>query len=422
LYFLKLSLYKIGLYQRPLLKDQIMNTNTFKALATIGLLTVSMGVNAQLLKYTSADTINGKPEYEAALKGRLKFNGVYDIKGNLHGNSTFAVQANDVNGADRPGLWVDMRQSQIRFDGTRRFANGKEIFARLEGDFEGGPSNKSTFRIRHAFVQYGNFLIGQTWSTFGDGDMWPASLFDWDGPTGMVESRRPMLRYTGNVSSKLQTELAAEIMEPRRLYDYTIPEAANSIYYEPRRLPDFIGTLKYNMNPGFLKVAAIYRNIGYGFQDEYKSTDGYGVSAMANFFFGTAKKNNLQIQYNNGKGIADYFLSVGGCGYDGTTSRQDAGELSLLPVNSGYTSYQHYWTKIFHTTLIASYNNFDGKDANFGWNSMKNVYAGGNMMFDVVPSLTVGAEFLWGKKTLEFEQTKQSLPASRVNFGFLFLF
>lgn len=280
-----------------------MNTNTFKALVTAVLLTAGMGANAQLLSHTSKDSVNGKPEFEAVLKGRLKFNGIYDIKGNLHGNSTFAVPGIDVNGADRPGLWVDMRQSQIRFDGTRRFRDGQEIFARLEGDFEGGPSNKSTFRIRHAFVQYKNFLIGQTWSTFGDGDMWPASLFDWDGPTGMVESRRPMIRYTGKLTSKLQTELAAELMEPRRLYDYTIPEGPNTIYYEPRRLPDFIATLKYNLNPGFFKVAGIYRNIGYGFDGSYKSADGYGVSAMANLFTVAAKRTTCRCNSTMVRGL-----------------------------------------------------------------------------------------------------------------------
>lgn len=397
--------------------------NTLKTLAAAALTMTTIGVNAQLLRYTSTDTVDGKPECEAVLKGRLKFNGIYDIKGNLHGNSTFAVHSNDVTGPDRPGLWVDMRQSQIRFDGTRRFAGGHEIFARLEGDFEGGPSNKSTFRIRHAFVQYKNFLIGQTWSTFGDADMWPAALFDWDGRTGMVESRRPMIRYTGSLTSHLQTELAAEVMEPRRLYDYTTPEGSNTIHYEPRRLPDLIATLKYNFKPGFLKVAGIYRNIGYGYQDQYKSSDGYGVSAMANIFMGRGKRDNFQFQFNYGKGIADYFLSVGGSGLDGTTRRDNPAELSLLPVNSGYTSYQHFWTKVFHTTAIASYNSFNGEDASFGWNNMRNLYAGGNMMFDVLPNFTVGAEFLWGKKTLKYQgDAEKSLPASRVNFGFLFNF
>ena len=399
-----------------------MKINTLKTLATASILVFTIGANAQLLQTTSKDSVNGKPEYEAALKGRLKLNGIYDIKGNLHGNSTFGIHSNDVDGKDRPGMWVDMRQSQIRFDGLRRFKTGKEIFARVEGDFEGGPSNKSTFRIRHAFVKYSNFLLGQTWSTFGDGDMWPASLFDWDGPTGMVESRRPMVRYTGNLTSKLQTELAAEIMEPRRLSDYTVP-ANESIYYEPRRAPDFIATLKYNLNPGFFKVASIYRSIGYGANNSFKTSDGYGVSAMVNLFSGANKRNNFQLQFNSGKGISDYFLSLGGSGLDGSADRIDASKLSLLPVNSGYTSYQHYWTPQFHTLLIASFNKFDGKDNTFGWDSMQNLYAGGNMMFDVVPGLTVGAEYLWGKKTLKFAQgSEKSLPASRVNFGFMYNF
>ena len=399
---------------------------SIKTLATAALLIISMGVNAQLLKYTSTDSVNGKPEYEAALKGRIRLNGVYDIKGNLHGNSAFAIHANDVDGKDRPGMWLSMRQSQIRFDGTRRFKKGKEIFSRVEADFDGGPQNRSTFRLRHAFVRYGNFTLGQTWSTFGDIDMWPQSNIDWEGPTGMVRSRRPMIRYTGNITSKLQTELAAELMEPRRLFDYTLPadpELKGVINYEPRRSPDVIGTLKYNLLPGFLKIAGIYRNIGYGYQGNYKSSNGYGVSAMVNLFSGAGKRNNFLLQLNYGKGISDYFLPIGGSGLDGSVDRIDASKLSLLPVNAGYASYQHYWTTQFHTLLVASYNKFDGKNNTLGWDSMQNLYVSANMMFDVVPGLTVGPQFIWGKKSLKFAQgPDKSLPASRVNFGFMYNF
>ncbi len=240
----------------------------------------------------------------------------------------------------------------------------------------------------------------------------------------MIESRRPMIRYTGNLTTQLQTELALEVMEPRRLYDYSTSDA---ITYEPRRAPDFIGTLKYNMNPGFVKVAGIYRNIGYGSKGSYKSANGYGVSAMTTIFAGVEKKNNLQLQWNIGKGISDYLLSMGGSGFDGNADREDPAKLSLLPMHSGYASYQHYWTPKFHTLLIGSYNRFDGENNTFNesgtWNTMQNLYFGGNMMFDVVPSLTVGAEFLWGKKTLEYaNDEKKSAPASRINFGFMYNF
>lgn len=378
------------------------------------------GTKAQLLKYTSKDTVAGKPKFEASLKGRLKLNGIYDIKGNLHGNSTFLIHKNDINSKDKPGLWVDFRQSQIRFDGTQRLKNGKEIFARIEGDFEGGPENRSTFRLRHAFIQYGNLTVGQTWSTFGDNDIWPASLFDWDGPTGIARSRRPLIRYNINYNSHFQSEVAAEIMEPRRLYDYTTP--ANTISYEPRKLPDLIGTLKYKFTPGFVKIAGIYRHIDYGYQDEHKVANGYGVSAMLNVLPIYNKKNQFILQYNYGKGIADHLLPIGGSKLDGNVSNEDITKLNLLPTMGGFASYQQYWNSKTHSLFLFSFSTFDSRKAAFDWDKMKNIYAGTNLMFDVLPNLTTGAEFLWGKKTLQYENESKHSFASRVNFGFLYNF
>lgn len=377
---------------------------------------------AQLIKYASSDSIDGKPKFEGSLMGRLKFNGVYDIKGDLHGNSAFLIHKNSMDGQDRPGLWLDLRQSQLRFDGTQRLKNGKEIFARIEADFEGGPDNRSTFRLRHAFLMYNKILVGQTWSTFGDGDMWPASLFDWDGPTGLMRGRRPQIRYTIDYAPRWQSEVAAELMEPRRLYDYTVPDVPNSINYEPRRLPDFVGTLKYKFEPGFVKIAGIYRRIDYGYQDDNKAANGYGLSAMFNVLAGPQKKNQFLLQFNYGKGIADYVLPIGGAKLDGHVSTEDVSKLNLLPTLTGMASYQQFWTEKLHSLFVFSMSDFDSKKASFDWDRMTNLYAGTNLMYNILPNLTTGAEFLWGRKTLKYTNHKEHAVASRVNFGFLYNF
>ena len=121
-----------------------MNTTSTKVKITVGLLLAGCSfftnqAHAQLIRYETKDSLNGKPKMTSYLVGRLKLNGIYDIKGNLHGNSSFLIHENDVTGRNKPAFWVDMRQSQIRFASTTQLRNGKEIKAMLEGDFEGGP-------------------------------------------------------------------------------------------------------------------------------------------------------------------------------------------------------------------------------------------------------------------------------------------
>ncbi|MFT3826247.1 MAG: DcaP family trimeric outer membrane transporter [Chitinophagaceae bacterium] len=393
-------------------------------------------LTAQLLTVNSKDSLNGKPKQQSRLIGRLKLNGLYDVAGSLYGNSAFLIHENDVSGKDIPGFWVDMRQSQLRFTSTTQLRNGKEIRAMLEGDFEGGVNRTSQFRLRHAWVAYDHWMLGQNWSTFGDASLWPASLLDWDGPTGMVLSRRIQIRYTGKFShkSKAGFELAMEHMEPRRLYDYTT-NTSYGVDYAPKRVPDFVGALRYDCdNGGFLKVAGLYRNIGYDSKDvvasapdfHYSHVTSWGVTGMTSIFIHkeTGLINNVQAQWNIGKGIADYFLAVGGSGLDGFANQDMHGTLNLLPVHSGFLSYQRFWTSKFHSMVVGSYNHFyDGAKTVSGWDKMTNYHFTLNMAYDFLSYLMVAIEPQIGYKELAYaDGSKEGANAIRINFGMLFNF
>src|SRR5882672_9524580 len=62
----------------------------------------------------------------------------------------------------------------------------------LEGDIFG--TNATTPRLRHAYGQVKNFLIGQTFSNFMNPDASPDTL-DFEGPNGLVNIRNPQFRY-----------------------------------------------------------------------------------------------------------------------------------------------------------------------------------------------------------------------------------
>jgi hypothetical protein len=69
----------------------------------------------------------------------------------------------------------------------------------LEGDLFG--SNATTPRMRHAYAQYKNFLIGQTFSNFQDPDAGPDQL-DFQGPNAQVSLRNPQFRYSIPLAKK----------------------------------------------------------------------------------------------------------------------------------------------------------------------------------------------------------------------------
>ena len=58
----------------------------------------------------------------------------------------------------------------------------------------GIDAGQTTFRLRHAYGELGQFGAGQTWSPFMDIDVFPNSLEYW-GPNGMVFFRNVQFRW-----------------------------------------------------------------------------------------------------------------------------------------------------------------------------------------------------------------------------------
>src|SRR5262245_2966224 len=58
----------------------------------------------------------------------------------------------------------------------------------------GDDAGQTTFRLRHAYGELGQFGAGQTWSPFMDIDIFPNSIEYW-GPNGMVFFRNVQLRW-----------------------------------------------------------------------------------------------------------------------------------------------------------------------------------------------------------------------------------
>ena len=90
-----------------------------------------------------------------------------------------------------------VRNSRLNFQ-TATPVEDATVKTRIEFDFftsEGSEtfSNSARPRLRHAYGQVGNWLAGQTWSTFMDVNSLPETL-EFTGPSGQVFIRQPMLR------------------------------------------------------------------------------------------------------------------------------------------------------------------------------------------------------------------------------------
>ena len=127
------------------------------------------------------------PGTETTLKigGYFKTDFIYDLKpaGNTDSfiPSSFPVpQATALNNTT-----VSIRPTRLSLDFRVPYTAVGDVRFYVEGDFFG--TNSTTPRLRYAYAQAKNFLIGQTFSNFMDPDAFPDTL-DFQDPTAWSAS------------------------------------------------------------------------------------------------------------------------------------------------------------------------------------------------------------------------------------------
>ncbi|WP_348672848.1 DcaP family trimeric outer membrane transporter [uncultured Abyssibacter sp.] len=272
----------------------------------------------------------------------------------------------------------DMHAKQTRLIvGTETpLENGETVKTHLEVDFNNSDAGNETIsnsyqpRLRQAFITYGNWLFGQTWSTFQNVGALPETL-DFIGPAeSTVFIRQPMVRYTaGNF------QIAVENPESRIAGDTTTDD---------NTLPDV--ALRWNAGP--LVLAGLIRSVES--QDPAGVDDsavGGGVSVSGKFKVGA--RDDLKFMATAGSGLGRYV---------GVISNFDAnvdagGDIDLIDSTAGYIAYRHFWTPKTRSSLV--YGMFDG-DGDVETASSVHV----NLLHSVTPSLTTGIEFMHAEREM----------------------
>src|SRR6185295_6110679 len=141
----------------------------------------------------------------------------------------------------------------------------------VEADLFG--SNSTTPRLRHAYTQAKNFLIGQTFSNFMDPDAGPDGL-DFQGPNAQAMIRNPQLRYTVALAKK--TSLSFSVEKASSDVAFKTPEFS-ALPNSPS--PDGTVKLRQETSGGHIQLSAVFRDVAaYLPNGKSDSVFGWGLS------------------------------------------------------------------------------------------------------------------------------------------------
>lgn len=317
----------------------------------------------------------------------------------LGSDDRFLTYSIPVEGSEEAGkgkrlsLWAGA--TRLNFDVRTPTAVG-QIRAFVEADFAGEGGN---FRLRHAYGQLGDFLVGQTWSTFSDPDADHEDI-DFEGVNAENVQRQAQVRWTRPLDGGARLAVAMEY-----------PTASISGGEAVNQFPDLVGRLVWPLpREGHLQAAVVVRQVRGeldGRPHVVESAPAWGISASGVVPVPQwSEKDRFLFQVNAGQGISRYINDLEAAG------GQDAiftplGELIPLRAWGVYADFEHSWGGgdlwgLAFNDLRSSFiwghvevdNVNEQPDDAYHFTDRLSL----NVVWSPVPRVDLGTEFLWGRR------------------------
>jgi len=290
--------------------------------------------------------------------------------------------------------YAGVRQSRLGFKAFIPTSKS-EIKTIFEFELYGvGPdAGQTTFRLRHAWGEYGKWGAGQTWSPFMDPDVFPNSIEYW-GPNGMVFFRNVQVRY---MPLQGQNEVFVALERPGASGDPGVLVGTPISDLTARfPLPDLSAHFRMNRSWGHLQISGILRRMDWEDTDGVApdlgaSATGWGINLSSNLKF---SEDTLRLQVVCGKGISNYMNDA--TADVGATGDADVGE--ALPLLGIVAFYDHTWNDRFTSSVGYSMVDIDNSAAQTADAFQKGQYALANLLYHPLKDLMWGGELQWGKR------------------------
>ncbi|WP_227367725.1 DcaP family trimeric outer membrane transporter [Halomonas sp. M20] len=284
------------------------------------------------------------------------------------------------------------RQSRINIGSSTPVADDTlETF--IEVDFYGADEEANEFvsnsyapRLRHAYGSWGNWLAGQTWSTFMDlNGLGEVDAFGQQASVIFV--RQTQLRYTQPFNGgSLQFALEN-------------PEDGG----DDQSVPDIVGRINFDGDWGHVSFATLARQLAVDDDDDDTEWgDAYSVTGR----FPTFGKDDIRLQANYGNlgrymGLRPY-----------PDAQIEDGEIEGVDAWGASAIYRHYWTDNLRSSLAYSRTGLDEAGTGNMTDSYDTTFV--NLMWSPMAQTTYGIEY----QRFDLEEVDgDSFDLNRVHFS-----
>lgn len=319
--------------------------------------------------------------------GYVKVDALYDVDGTLDRNQ-FLMSTIPVEGQpeyDNHGYFgFFSRETRFNID-IRRIGEGKvplKLF--IEGDFW---SSGNQFRLRHAYITAGDFIIGQTWTTLSILESLPF-MIDFAAGDALFGGRTTQIRYQKKIKEHLKLAVAIESLDLLGIENsYNLPGMPSA------QLPLLAARLDFSWSDGLLAIGSSAGQLRWD-KGAGGTTHALQIDAVIAGRQYIGKRNYVTWNISAGYGSGEDIMAFAGSHANAVLTPD--GELETMPSFAAVLGLMHKWTESLSSNFSYAYGWLETPETRDPKALKKGGVGHVNLIYRPFNRFSTGVEYIWG--------------------------
>lgn len=254
-------------------------------------------------------------------------------------------------------------------------------------------NGSNVFKLDKAYATVGDWTLGYATSTFSDPSSQPYTI-ETQGPNSEIDNTRMLVRYMHEFKKKWTMAVAVEAPNDQ-IAPATAQYEGGSVY-----IPNFAAFVQYGSAAQHIRLSGILKGLRY--RDLVKQKNNYVTAWGLNLttVFRPVSPVTVYAAANYGRGIGSLVNDLA-CGQNDLLGLVSEPGKMYAPHSYGwYVAGQYNFRPNLYSTLVFSQERLLPKhnSSNSGDQYKYGLYGAANIIWEITPRCTVGAEFDLGKR------------------------
>jgi len=325
--------------------------------------------------------------------GYVKTDLVFDLDGTLDKNqflmSTIPVEGTPEHENDGYTSFF-AKETRFNIDVRRVTPGALPLRGFVEGDFF---SAGNQFRLRHAYMVAGNFIIGQTWTTLSMLESLPF-MIDFAAGDALFGGRTSQVRYQRTVNDSWKLAVAVESLDLLGIENPNgLPGKATT------QLPLLAFRADYHWSGGLLLLGTSVAQLHWDGGATGPSDDALQIAAVVAGRLNLGTNNYFTWNVAYGDGAGENIMAFAGS--DANAVLTADGTLETMSSKSVVVGFWHRWNEQLTSNASYAYGWLDTPPSRDPFALKRGGVGHINLIWRPVRQFSTGIEYMWGAQRVQ---------------------